>query len=102
MKTKVYSLSLFLTIIFSFEAQSQNENWIWARHSGGIFNQTAGHGVTTDAHGHVFVCGAYSCPQLTFDNITLTNNGGDDMFLVKFDSAGNDLWGVTAGDDYAE
>lgn len=81
---------------------AQTEDWIWAWNAGGIFNEARGESLAPDLKDNVFVGGSYSCPSLTFGNVTVTNNGGDDLFLVKYDSAGNALWTASAGDDYAD
>ena len=93
----VVSLFLFLNT-----ASAQNFDWLWAQSAGGIFNEARGERVVCDNNGHVIVAGTYSCPEITFGGITLQNNGGDDLFLVKMDTAGNVLWATGAGGDYAE
>ncbi|MEO6169181.1 MAG: MopE-related protein [Chitinophagales bacterium] len=92
---------LFL-FFFSRTASAQTEDWIWAQSTGGIFNEARGERVATDNNGHVIVAGTYSCPQITFGSINLSNNGGDDLFVVKMDTGGNVLWAKSAGGSYAE
>ena len=92
----VVSLFLFLNT-----ASAQNFDWLWAQSAGGIFNEARGERGVCDNNGHVIGAGTYSCPEITFGGITLQNNGGDDLFLVKMDTAGNVLWATGAGGDYA-
>ena len=94
--------SIASLLLFLKTASAQTEEWLWAQSAGGIFNEARGERVVCDNNGHVIVFGTYSCPQLTFGSITINNEGGDDLFLVKMDTAGNVLWAKSAGGDYAE
>lgn len=78
--------------------QNGNHQWAAAFHSQGscIIN-----GVTTDVSNNVYVAGTFSTdidvnpdPNTT---TTVTGQGGDDMFLVKLDAAGNYIWHHTFG-----
>lgn len=93
---------LFSLVFFLSPASAQTDEWVWAQSTGGIFNEARGERVVCDNNGHVVVAGTYSCPQITFGSITLNNNGGDDLFVVKMDTGGNVLWAKSAGGDYAE
>lgn len=99
MKIAMYLLLLLLSSTAAF---AQNEEWVWAISTGGIFNEARGERVVTDNDGHVVVAGTFSCPQITFGSITLINEGGDDLFVVKLDTSGIVLWAKSAGGDYAE
>jgi hypothetical protein len=77
-------------------------NVIWAKSSGGTAIDL-GYGVTCDVLGNVYLTGSFASPFIVFGNDTLHNAGGTDMFLVKFDSAGNVLWSQStggSGDDF--
>lgn len=51
----------------------------------------------------VFVSGNTHCPTIFFGTTTLINSGtGSDMLIVKYDSAGNELWGVIEGNSSEE
>jgi gliding motility-associated-like protein len=59
-------------------------------------------GISTDASGNIYATGYFNTPTITFGNITLTNSGGvnftsGDVFIVKYNSAGNALWAHSAG-----
>ena len=93
---------LLSLVFFLSPASAQTDEWVWAQSTGGIFNEARGERVVCDNNGHVVVAGTFSCPQITFGSITLNNNGGDDLFVVKMDTGGNVLWANSAGGDYAE
>lgn len=71
-------------------------NPIWAKSAGGSM-EDEGFGITTDSLGDVYVTGNFHSSTITFDTITLTSNGDRDMFICKFDSAGNIAWAKNAG-----
>jgi len=63
-----------------------NGNVLWAKSAGGTSNDM-GKSCSTDANGNVFVTGYFDSPSITFGSTTLTNAGGDDMFIVKLSGA---------------
>ncbi len=72
---------------------------LWATYYGsGI--EDAGYGCKTDAVGNVYLAGSTSAATGIATNgayQTTYGGGGDDGFLVKFDSLGNRLWGTYYG-----
>jgi hypothetical protein len=56
-----------------------------------------GASTATDGSGNVYVTGYIGDPSVIFGTITLTNNGGYDMYIVKYDASGNVLWAKSAG-----
>jgi hypothetical protein len=79
-------------------------NALWAA-SAGETSYDAATGVSTDANGNVLIAGAYESLFITFGNDTLTNAGGQDIFIAKYDASGNALWAKGAGGtdyDYAQ
>ncbi|MGB3075304.1 MAG: MopE-related protein, partial [Chitinophagales bacterium] len=74
----------------------QNGNLVWAKNPGGNgydFNFS----MEMDADGNAYVTGYFSSYQLTFGSITITNTGGDDIYVVKYDPSGTALWAQQAG-----
>jgi type IX secretion system substrate protein/beta-propeller repeat-containing protein len=71
-------------------------NVLWAKAVSGL-NNDGGSGVATDAHGNCFITGYFSSPSLVFGIDTINNMGSYDIFLAKYDSAGNALWAKSAG-----
>jgi hypothetical protein len=68
-------------------------------------NQTGGpsngYGVATDAQGNVYAVGAFADDTMELGNVTLRGPGLNkvitDIFIVKYDSSGNALWGRAVG-----
>lgn len=78
-----------------------NGNVLWAKSAGGTYvNQ--GYSVSVDASGNAYVTGYFTSPTITFGPYTLTNAGGGNFFLAKYDGNGNVLWAKSAGGIYAD
>lgn len=74
-------------------------NAVWAKKATGSSNCRP-RGITTDATGNILVTGLFQNATITFGTITLTNAGAantHDIFLLKYDNAGNELWAKRAG-----
>ncbi|MFH1676028.1 MAG: SBBP repeat-containing protein, partial [bacterium] len=74
-------------------------NFIWAKTWGGD-KIDEGHGVAADGSGNAYVTGCFRetadfNPGPGVDN--RTSNGGNDIFLSKFDSTGKFIWAKTLG-----
>ncbi|MBI1763989.1 MAG: putative Ig domain-containing protein [Acidobacteria bacterium] len=65
-------------------------NWQWAAKAGGS-NPEIGNGVAQDHLGNVYVTGDFSLTA-NFGSLTVTSNGGDDVFIAKYNSAGAPQW----------
>ena len=78
-------------------------NFIWAKNAGGIYND-AGKSVAVDKSGNAFVTGYFSSASINFGGITLTKsdttNSYKDIFIVKYDPAGNAIWANNGGGTY--
>ena len=86
----ILSLALFGS------ASAQAPSFLWAKAAGGT-NYDDANSVATDANGNVYVTGYFQSPTITFGTTTLTNAGGFDIFIVKYDANGNALWAKSAG-----
>jgi len=75
-----------------------NGNVLWAKSAGGASDEE-GTSVSADANGNVFVTGGFSGSTIKFGSITLTNSeaGAGDIFIVKYNAAGNVLWAKKVG-----
>ncbi len=73
-----------------------NGNVLWAKSIGGA-DYDEGCSIATDGSGNVYVTGYFCSPSITFDPYTLTNAGGVNIFIVKYDANGNVLWAKSAG-----
>lgn len=72
-----------------------NGNLLWARRAGGTDIDYA-NGVSTDSSGNVFVTGVFT-GTANFGGTSLTSSGSKDIFIAKYDTAGNFLWARKAG-----
>jgi hypothetical protein len=66
-------------------------NRLWTRLAGTTTGDYA-RGVSVDGAGNVYVCG-YTSGSLDGN----TSTGGNDIFIIKYDSSGNKLWTRQAG-----
>lgn len=74
---------------------AQAPEWQWAVSAEETFDAKAWD-VTTDINGNVLVTG-FSASAIIFGADTLTNVGGNDFFIVKYDAGGNVIWAKSAG-----
>jgi len=82
-------------IIFIAKYDSSG-NVLWAKSAEGI-NSAEGYGISSVANGNFYLAGYFNTPTITLGSYTLTNNGTDNIFVVKYDSAGNVLWAKSVG-----
>jgi len=66
-------------------------NELWAKRAGGV-SEDVGVGVSSDLTGNVLLTGDFQSPTINFGTTTLTNTGGSNYYISKFDSSGNALW----------
>ena len=74
-------------------------NVIWAKSIWGTDDDFS-YSVTTDATGNILIAGYFTSDSISFDSITLFNNGAQNMFLAKYDPSGNLLWAKSASGTY--
>ncbi|NUO47490.1 MAG: hypothetical protein HOV80_01395 [Polyangiaceae bacterium] len=72
----------------------------WSKRFGDA-NSQIGHRVAADASGNVFLAG-YFTGTINLGGAPLTSAGGDDVFLAKFDAAGNHVWSKRFGNASAQ
>jgi hypothetical protein len=98
-KMKKFYIMMLLSVAFlSINAQS----FSWAR-KGGLWQYDYGFGIAQDPSGNVYVAGKYE-REANFSGTILPNDGNHDIYLAKYNSAGDLLWIRTAGGysgDYA-
>jgi hypothetical protein len=71
-------------------------NVIWVKSAGGTSGDR-GFSISTDTSGNVYATGIFYNANISFGSDTLTNAGGDDIYIAKYDSSGNVLWAESAG-----
>jgi hypothetical protein len=71
----------------------------WARTWGGS-DYDSGFGIVADNQGNAYITGYFS-DEADLDpgagTVSVTSEGGEDIFLSKYDPAGNFLWAITIG-----
>jgi len=79
-------------------AYDSTGNVIWVKNAGGTDFDEA-FSVATDTSGNVYVIGSFQSSAINFDSDTLTNTGGFDVFLTKYNTSGNVIWAKSVGGD---
>jgi hypothetical protein len=73
----------------------QTGNIIWAKNEGGTSNDN-GFGIAIDASNNIIITGAFKSTPLISGTSTLTCSGADDLFVIKYNAAGNTIWAESA------
>ncbi|MGZ3862271.1 MAG: T9SS type A sorting domain-containing protein [Bacteroidia bacterium] len=97
---KIYTLISACALVTTLNSQ----NFSWAKREG-LWAYDYGYGIVNDNAGNVYVAGKYE-ENANFSSTILPNqgNGNHDIFLAKYDAAGNLAWVQTGGGglgDYA-
>jgi gliding motility-associated-like protein len=97
-----FQILLVCLLLTDFPANAQAPTWAWARNATGVNNQAFEYAITADLAGNVYVGGSFDSPTITFGSFTLTSpaNGNEQLFLVKYDPAGNVVWAIGASGTY--
>jgi len=80
-----------------------NGQLLWAKSAAGRCSGNSGTRIiAVDPSGNVYVTGYFESPILSFDSITLKNEGEErDLFVVKYSPNGQVLWAKSiGGEDY--
>jgi hypothetical protein len=70
---------------------AQTAGWQWAQNSNGT-SSDGGKAICADAYGNTYVTGYYTSTSITIGTTTLTNSGGYDYFIAKYNAMGNVVW----------
>jgi hypothetical protein len=73
-------------------------NVLWTTLAGGV-NEDFPISISTDGTGNSYVAGVFSA-SITIGSTTLISSGLDDLFLAKYDPAGNVIWTTHSGGYY--
>lgn len=98
------NLLVIICLIYSVALKAQVPQWQWARggiddsmeHTSGVSLFTTGKAVCVDAFNNVYVTGMF-WDNMQMDTIALYGAGMRDVFLAKYDAAGNMKWVKRAG-----
>ena len=75
-------------------------NVIWTKNFSGLKGDD-GTAIVADEQGNCYVTGRFQSDSLIVGNIILYNAGNFDIFLIKMDSSGHEVWASNAsGNDY--
>lgn len=78
---------------------SGNNLWVKGSVSNtGTTGDASAYGIAADAAGNAYVTGNFESTYIRFGTDSLINNGYYDIFLVKYDANGNEVWLRVAGD----
>lgn len=72
---------------------------LWVKQAGGAAETNEndrGNAIAVDDESNVYVAGSYEGPA-SFDTMTINGNGKMDLFVAKYDAAGNIIWLRHAG-----
>ena len=77
---------------------NSNGTQVWVRSAGSVLGDNA-FSLSVNLAGEVYITGKVIGDQLLIENDTIAANGGNDadVFVAKYDAAGNYLWAVTGG-----
>jgi hypothetical protein len=70
-------------------------NFQWAARAGSN-DEDFGRNISVDGNGNSYITGTFR-NMITFGGTTLTSNGMEDIFIAKYDAAGNLVWAKSAG-----
>lgn len=93
--TILNSLNLSDAFLAKYDA---NGNFQWAKCIGNsnVRDGAQPHGLAIDDTGNVYVSGFFS-GKIESCSVTLNSAGREDVFLTKYDSNGNCIWGINMG-----
>lgn len=86
---------LVLFSILLITCQSYCQSWQWAKHIGSFSSYGERAKVISDGS-NVYVIGSYG-GIMYLPNDTLYSNGINDIFIIKYDAQGNEIWAKTIG-----
>src|SRR5688572_15084011 len=90
-----------LLVCVSCSLFAQAPAWLWAKRTGGT-NIDYTNDVAADGFGNCFITGQYYSAPIIFGTDTLLNSGLTDVFLVKYNAAGNVVWTRKIGNTGSE
>ena len=73
-----------------------NGNVVWARKFGASSSSDKGRALAVSPSGNCYITGNFSATS-SFGSTTLSSNGGNDVFVVKYNTSGSVEWAKRAG-----
>ncbi len=90
-----------LSLGYTNTAKCQCPGFEWVRGSTSDASFSIARGIGSDTSGNIYVVG-YFQGTVTFDSTSLISNGANDIYILKYDTAGNILWGKSFGGNYSD
>lgn len=90
---------LFCVVFFSLMANglfAQNPGYSWLQTGGGTGNDKT-NDIVAGKGAFLYTCGSFAAPAAVFSGLALTNSGGTDIFVAKYDTAGILIWAKNFG-----
>ncbi|MGK4567347.1 hypothetical protein [Flavobacterium sp. 3HN19-14] len=97
--TNTFPINTFESFVAKYDTSG---NIIWAKKISGSGAEKASC-IAVDSVGNFYVAGIFDSISLTIGSNVLTNAGGNDIFIVKYDTNGNVIWAKSdggTGDEY--
>jgi hypothetical protein len=73
----------------------------WIKNAGGADDEV-GNGVAADALGNAYLTGSFTSASFAYGSTVLTNSGGSDIVVAKYNSSGAVQWAKSAGGNLNE
>lgn len=91
-------ITSIMILFLSGTQYARGSEFAWANQVSGFIDDT-GDGIAMDYAGNVFITGTF-WGTLSVGSETLECTGGDDTYIIKYDSKGNFLWARSSDNDY--
>lgn len=91
----IKAILVVLLVVVTGITHCQTQSWSWANRVGSTGSDN-GRGLATDSQGNQYVVGNFR-GSVTFGSTTLTSSGLSDIYIAKFNPAGNWVWAKKAG-----
>ena len=94
-------LLFFCLIYFSDTCFSQAPGFAWVKTANGTADEQT-NDIVISKDNFVYTCGVFTSSSVQLNNQTLNNAGGTDIFVAKYDTAGNIIWAKKYGGSGAD
>jgi hypothetical protein len=89
-------LLICLCTVIAYSTQAQGPGYSWIRPANGTGSDAAKDIVISKDHS-LYTCGNFSSATLQLGSFSLSNAGGTDVYVAKYDTSGNIIWAKNYG-----